>query len=303
MKSEFSKKISDFPNDLGKYDFIENFCIDDIKKNDSADMYSLLSDYWVHIEAAIKQSIDSSEVAFEEKNADEILILGIGGSAMSGELLVSYLKYIVKVQCPRITLNRDWDISPNINITKKTWVFVCSYSGNTEETLSAFAQAQKYTDNIIAITSGGKLEKICNEKGYQVLKIPPKMMPRCAMFYSFFHLLFTMVRHNIIKDDDYVEFSHSIDVLHSDEFRKSLDYSVLDNQNLAIGIAKQLKDKIPVIYTTQSRLEAVNLRWRAQIQENSNQMCFGNFFPVPFGPRAKKPGRQGRIGLERGPGH
>jgi glucose/mannose-6-phosphate isomerase len=255
---------------------IENLCIDEIKKYDASDMYSLLSNYWKHIETAIKQA-NSSDIVFKEKKPDEILILGIGGSAMSGELLSSYLKNIVQTQLPKISLNRDWDIPKNIS--KKTWVFVCSYSGNTEETLSAFEKIQKHTDNIIAITSGGKLEEICNEKGYQVLKMPTGMMPRCAMFYSFFHLLFTFVRHKIIRDDDLVEFSHSIDVLYYSKFNSSLDYSVLDDKNYAIKAAKLLVDKIPLIYTTQPRLEAVNLRWRGQIQENANQMCFGNFVP------------------------
>ena len=253
---------------------MKNLCIEEIKKYDASDMFALLSDYSNHIETAIKQA-QNSNVVFDEKQPDEILILGIGGSAMSGELLSSYLRNVVKTKYPKISLNRDWDIPQNIS--KKTWVFVCSYSGNTEETLAAFDKIQKQTDNIIAITSGGKLEEICNKKGYQILKMPTGMMPRCAMFYSFFHLLFTMVRHKIISDD--VEFSQAVNALLSDNFRKSLDYSVLENKNFAIEIAKKLKDKTPLIYSTQPRLEAVNLRWRGQIQENANQMCFGNFVP------------------------
>jgi glucose/mannose-6-phosphate isomerase len=249
----------------------------EIKKYDKSDMYSLLSDYWQHLEAAIKNASNSKTI-FKENEPDEILILGIGGSAMGGELLSSYLKNTVQTKYPKINLNRDWNIPQNI--TKKTCVFVCSYSGNTEETLSAFNKIKKHTDNIIAVTSGGELEKICNQNGYQVLKMPTGMMPRCAMFYSFFHLLFTVVRHKIIKENDFVEFEKSINNLLSENFNKIISqYSKLENENKIIELASQLQNKIPLIYSTQPRLEAVNFRWRGQIQENANQMCFGNFVP------------------------
>ena len=254
----------------------------EIEKYDKSDMFSLLSDYPKLLETAIKNA-QNSKAVFKENEPDEILILGIGGSAMSGELLSSYLKNIVrtdtqKVVCPKISLNRDWNIPQNI--TKKTWVFVCSYSGNTEETLSAFNKIQYRTENIIAVTSGGKLEEICIKNGFQVLKMPSGMMPRCAMFYSFFHLLFAVVRHKIIKNEDLVEFEKSIKNLLSDSFTKILNqFSNLENENKIIELASQLQNKIPLIYSTQPRLEAVNFRWRGQIQENANQMCFGNFVP------------------------
>ncbi|MPM82659.1 hypothetical protein SDC9_129721 [bioreactor metagenome] len=96
------------------------------------------------------------------------------------------------------------------------------------------------------------------------------------MFYSFFHLIFVLSRQNIINSKD---FSDAIDVIVANRYETKLDYSTINNNNLTIAIAKLITNKIPLIYSNQGNLEAVNLRWRAQIQENSNQMCFGNYYP------------------------
>lgn len=252
----------------------------EIKRIDTENMFQLLSNYWSDLKVAVNNAKQNNAIfnISAENDFFDILILGIGGSAMSGELLKSYLKYLIGTQKVKFNLVRGWDIPDGIN--ENTCVFVCSYSGNTNETLTAFEKVEKFTRNIISVTSGGKLAAKCKQNNYPILEIPQGMMPRCAMFYSFFHLLFTIFRQGLIPENAAQELNNSINEICSEarkEFFDFSDFSVQNNQ--AIELANLLVGKIPIIYTAQARMEAVNLRWKSQIQENANQVCFGNFFP------------------------
>jgi glucose/mannose-6-phosphate isomerase len=257
----------------------------EIKKFDLQNMFQLLQNYWKDIKIAVENA-KKSEITFEvpkkkttakttkattaaskTKQSFELLILGIGGSAMSGELLKSYLKYLIGTQDLKITISRGWEIPDDISA--KTCVFVCSYSGNTEETLLALEKVQAKSKNIIGVTSGGKLAEKCSENKFPILELPKNLMPRCAMSYSFFHILFVILRQGLISKEATEILENSI--------REILETNI--NPNKAVELAQKMKNKIPIIYTAQARLEAVNLRWKAQIQENANQICFGNFFP------------------------
>jgi glucose/mannose-6-phosphate isomerase len=268
--------IKHFP-DAEKHNYTKELTTSLIKKIDVDNMQLLLTDYYKHLETAIKNAsaITSKENSFN--NIKKVLILGIGGSAMSGELLRCYLKYILGSKCPQIIICRGTEI-PN-NITAKTQVFCCSYSGNTQETLQALNKIKSLTQNISVCTSGGELEEIAIKENYELLKMPQGMMPRCAMFYSFFHLLYAMMRTTITTPKHLKEISKSINSILNKEYEESLNYSNINDQNITIILARLMQNKIPIIYTGAERLEAVNLRWRAQIQENANQVCFGNYFP------------------------
>jgi glucose/mannose-6-phosphate isomerase len=244
---------------------------------DTSNMFALLNDYWKHISIAINNSKEVSNNTFKNQIPQKYLILGIGGSAMSGELLKIFLKYAVGEFCPEIIINRSWDIP--YNISKYQCVFVCSYSGNTEETLTALEKVRKINNNIIGISSGGKLAQICIDNNYPLLKMPEGMMPRCAMFYSFFHLLSSIINQNIVPNAQLLDIRSAIAslLISSSEYQSSKQNEKLINS--AFDVAKYIKNKIPIIYSAAERLKAINLRLKAQIQENANHLCFGNFFP------------------------
>ena len=88
---------------------------------------------------------------------DKIIIAGMGGSAVGGDLLKLYLH---DLKIPVMTV-RDYKL-PNF-VDENTLVFAVSYSGNTEETLSAFEDAQKKKAKIVAVTSGGKLGEMAKK--------------------------------------------------------------------------------------------------------------------------------------------
>ncbi len=185
-----------------------------------------------------------------------IIVLGMGGSAVGGDLLKIYLK---NTNIP-VYVNRDYKV-PNF-VNENSLVFAVSYSGNTEETLSALSDAKEKNAQIIAITSGGKLADECDK----VIKVPSGLQPRAALGYLFFPMLGILHNTNIIrvKNDDLNEM---MDILNqTDKFNSAGEI-----------LAKKLKEKIPVIYASQA-LGALALRWKTQINENAKMPAFYNVF-------------------------
>jgi glucose/mannose-6-phosphate isomerase len=109
-------------------------------------------------------------------SAERIVYLGMGGSGISGDALVALA---ANTSLAPITVVKDYTL-PALARGPETLVIACSYSGNTEETLSAFEQARERGCTIVAITSGGRLAKLCADAGYPVIEVPTGIQPRAA---------------------------------------------------------------------------------------------------------------------------
>ena len=187
---------------------------------------------------------------------DKIVVAGMGGSAVGGDLLKSYLH---NSKMP-VFVVRDYKV-PNF-VDKNTLVFVVSYSGNTEETISAFESAERNKAKIIAVTSGGAL----SAQAKKVIKIPVGLQPRAALGYLFFPLLGVMANSNITA-------------VNGDEITEMLN--ILSNTNgfkaFGEGIAKKIGLKVPIIYASEL-LSPVAYRWKTQFNENSKAAAFSHAF-------------------------
>jgi glucose/mannose-6-phosphate isomerase len=185
-----------------------------------------------------------------------IVVVGMGGSAIGGDLLKTYLR---DLKIP-ISVVRDYKV-PNF-VNENSLVFAISYSGNTEETLSAYSDSVSKGAQIISITSGGKLQ---NESS-KVITIPTGIQPRAALGYLFFPMLGVLHNSNItrVKNEELNEMLKMLKNI--EEFEEN-----------GREIAKKLKDKIPIIYSSED-LSPVAMRWKTQINENSKLPAFYNIF-------------------------
>jgi bifunctional phosphoglucose/phosphomannose isomerase len=201
-----------------------------------------------------------------------IVCTGLGGSAIGADLVRSYIAEDAQIP---VLINRNYTL-PNF-VTGETLVIVSSYSGNTEETLSAYSEAMSRGSGVIVVTSGGKLAKAAKKDDIPCLTIPGGFPPRCAIGYSFFTLLAILVKIGVIKDqaaaiDDAI---HNLRILKDSK----LGYKIPYKDNPAKKIAAQIFGKLPVIYGSCERTDAVVTRWRGQLAENSKTLSSGNFFP------------------------
>jgi glucose/mannose-6-phosphate isomerase len=201
---------------------------------------------------------------------NNVIINGLGGSAIGGDLLRSYTASEIKVP---IYINRNYTLPAFAK--KDTLAIISSYSGNTEETVTAFKKALARKCQIVCITSGGTVEKIAKKNGCLLIKIPGGLQPRCALGYSFFTLLILFTKLKFISDNS----SEINDVIINLEQALTEYTNVAFAENEALRIAAVLKDKLPIIYSSVDVLDIVNLRWRGQISENAKMLAYGNLFP------------------------
>jgi len=200
-----------------------------------------------------------------------IVVTGLGGSAIGGDLVRSIAgRHIRK---PYI-VNRDYDLPPFVDAS--TVVFACSYSGNTEETLSAYDQAKEAGATVVCITSGGELEVRAKADGYPVLQLPGGFPPRAALGHSLFMLLGAMQALQLIPDiTDSTEEAIGLLV----ELRERYGLKNPQTENLAKRIARSLHGKIVAIYGSGAILDATAFRWRCQIEENAKNLAFHHILP------------------------
>ena len=188
-----------------------------------------------------------------------IVVTGMGGSGIPGDLLKAVLH---NCKLP-IIVNKDYSV-PGF-VSKNTLVFVISYSGNTEETLSAFKECQKKRATIVVLTAGGKLRDLARQSNIPIIVIPSGLPPRSAVAYLLFPML--LVLHNAgITKLDVAEIKATIEALKNPEF-----------DSKAKELAGHLQGKIPIIYSGPQH-EAVALRWKQEFNENSKSHAFYNVF-------------------------
>ena len=190
-----------------------------------------------------------------------ILVCGMGGSAFAPDILKIWLKNH-KIDLP-LHIHRNYGIPFQ---TDRNDLVVCSsYSGNTEETISAFKEALKYKLEIAVITSGGKLAELSKKNNIPLILIPPGLQPRMAVGFQLAALVKLLANCGILKDcKDISSLSKTLNP-------KNLEIKGKD-------LAKKIKGKIPVVYSS-LELKAIARIWKIKFNENSKIPAFFNSFP------------------------
>ena len=200
---------------------------------------------------------------------ERVALLGVGGSAAAGDYLQAIFDHEGKVP---FAVVRSYDAPAWID--SKTLVLASSYSGNTEETLSADDQARERGAKVFAITTGGELRTRCETNGHPVLTIPEGQPPRTALGYSLLTALQVFARLELVKAQDLEKLSGFLTAC-SLAWRPNSPAS----GNRAKQIAEHMFDTVPVFYGLGDWQGAVAKRWKAQVNENAKALAFANAFP------------------------
>lgn len=227
-------------------------------------MKNRLIESYSQIENAAKIS---ASIGYSKEKIKNIIVLGMGGSAISADVFLNLFAASIPVP---YSVNRDYSLP--VWADRGTLVIASSYSGNTEETLSAFGQAIKKGSMIISITNGGTLGDLSTQNGLPIFGLTPCLQPR----YAFYSSLFTLIRifESLGFISDQKIFMESSAVLLQ---KKSIQYS----QPCAEPFekAKLISKNIPLIYSAQNFTDSVGERFKGQINENSKMMAFHKAFP------------------------
>jgi len=201
-------------------------------------------------------------------NIDNIIIAGMGGSAISGDLVNALTKNEIRIP---IHVVRDYNI-PSWSGDRTLFIF-SSYSGNTEETLSCFNSALSKSEMLISICTGGELQKISSQNHVKTILLPKGFQPRAALGFSLITLLIIFNSLGILKLNFIKTILDAASKL--DEFYDTF----CKEQGLAYNIASELKGSVIAIYGVQSSTEHIASRFRAQLAENSKVLATLNFLP------------------------
>jgi glucose/mannose-6-phosphate isomerase len=239
-----------------------------VKKVDRSDMLSDL----VNTPDYCRDAIERTEQVNvpENVNPKNIVVVGMGGSAIGGEILKDWLRDTLPIP---IEVRRDYTLPAYVN--KDTLVFVNSYSGNTEETLTAFLTAIHRKCTVTAVTSGGQLLAFCKKLEVPHIIIPKGLQPRVAIPYMFFPLPVLMEKMGIISDID-DELEEAIQVLERETKANAPDVPAENNR--AKQLATELMDTIPVVYGFR-QYSSIAQRLKAQFNENSKVPSKSDVFP------------------------
>ena len=236
---------------------------DFIKKYDSQNQFKVLQDTHKQVSDAWSNKFDVSSI--KRSKFSSIVFCGLGGSAISGDLLLDYLSDEMKLP---FTVVRGYTIPSFVN--EETLVIISSYSGNTEETISCLEQALKKNSKIVAITSGGKIGEIAAANNLPVINLQSGFQPRYALGQSFFSLLKLMQELGLTNEDNNVKMIINLWKIRAEEYST-------DN-NGAMQIAKELIGFVPVIYSSEF-LSSAAYRLKCQLNENSKLHAFHHYLP------------------------
>jgi glucose/mannose-6-phosphate isomerase len=235
------------------------------RKFDPQDMFEAVRSFPEHFHEGWVRAADL-ESRHRVLELDHLVVLGMGGSAMGADLLRAYARAASQIP---ITVVRDYQVPAWIG--ERTLVIASSYSGDTEETLSALDAVTARGASVYAITAGGQLLERAIRDDLPHIVVPGGLQPRAALGYSVAALLRTAEKIGVVSMDE-GEFEESYQLL-------SEGAEALSREGgRAQEIAAALGGKLPVIYTGSGILEPVGLRWRNQIQENAKQIAYGSAF-------------------------
>src|SRR5271157_4369882 len=146
-------------------------------------MYNLIKSFPEQASDAVEIA-KASKIRLSFSRIKNVVITGLGGSAIGGDILRSYAADQIGIP---VLVNRSYTLPQFVG--NNSLVVVSSYSGGTEETISAYAMARKKGAQILVISSGGKIGETAANLHHNWIKIPGGLPPRAALGYSFFTML------------------------------------------------------------------------------------------------------------------
>jgi glucose/mannose-6-phosphate isomerase len=223
-----------------------------LEKYDSQKMYKIYDD-WPEI---ARKSFESKQESIVFQNIDHIVFVGMGGSGTIGDLFSAILS---KTDI-HVSLIKGYLLPKTVD--KNTLVIVTSVSGNTDESLTVLKSAKKINCNVIAFSSGGKIEQFCKNNKIIFKKIPLFHSPRTSLINFSYTILKILNPIIPIEKKDILQSLDELDII-----KKQIGSHNLSDSNPAIKLAKWLSG-IPIIYYPHG-LQSTATRFKSSLQENS----------------------------------
>jgi glucose/mannose-6-phosphate isomerase len=202
----------------------------------------------------------------------EVIVCGMGGSAIAGDVAFAAVREMVPVPCGVV---RGYVLP--LSLGKSTLQIVVSYSGDTEESISAYTQGHNRGAKVVVVASGGALKDVARHHGCPCIELPPDCLaPRTALGY-----LLTAVLGVLMSAFDEV---HGLEEMIGDAVTslkrglKRFERDLPFEKNQTKQLAHDIHGVFPVVVGTELTFPAA-LRFQAQLNENSKWPCHASKLP------------------------
>lgn len=212
----------------------------------------------------------SFELPAAYAEASDVVLLGMGGSAISGDIVRSLS---AASGGKPVTLVRGYDLPASVG--ERTLVVACSHSGNTEETLSAYGQALAAGAMTAVVTTGGRIAELASDAGAPVCAYEYEGEPRSSLGHQLMTLVALGERIGLLESQQ-TAVAEAIALMR--EQRARLGFAAPEAENEAKQLARRLHGRLPVVVGAGVLAEAA-YRWKTQLNENSKSWAIAEQLP------------------------
>lgn len=237
--------------------------LDDLKKIhqlDAQDALGIAEKQWQQLEYEFQ--VDQPKL-----DVTNVVYAGMGGSALAALISQNWPGYSIPFE-----VVRDYNLPAHVS--EKTFFIAASISGNTEETLSALAEAEAKGAQIALISSGGKLQEIAAEKGYPFILLPKVSQPRYGVLYNLKGLVTLLERAGLLAADAAEAQLHQTSAYLRGTVQNWVP-TVATKDNLAKQIALECMGKSVVVYAG-PKLAPAAYKWKISFNENAKHIAWWN---------------------------
>lgn len=247
--------------------------LDDVmvmEESDPGGMLAAIEAFPAHCTEALRIGRDQLDVP-DKEGLKRIAYVGMGGSAIGGDILRCLLEDAVGMP---FSVYRSYRLPSMLGAD--TLAIFASYSGNTEETLSALDDAIYLGCKVMAVTTGGVLLDKARGYRFPTLVVPGGLQPRAALAYLSLPAAAVLEKMGLLQG--FTKVAHeAVDFLR--EKKESWGRLTPLSRNFAKQLATRLQGKVPVIYGSEGILAVAAYRWKCQFNENSKVPAFTHALP------------------------
>ncbi len=200
-------------------------------------------------------------------SAEGVLVAGMGGSGASGD----YARPVAAEHGVRLASHKTYGL-PGWASAARPLVVAVSYSGNTEETVSAYQDSRESGLDVVVVAGGGELARLAASDGLPFVAIPTGLQPRAALGYLLGAVIRVVAASTALPD---VRAGLEESAVVSEEVMSSGE----QGPPLARDLAEGLAGRIVVVYGSDGLTEPVARRWKTQINENAKTAAFASLLP------------------------
>ena len=245
--------------------------VDSVIPGGDLDARGMFEAIWGMPEQCSAAMLTRVHLPLDYQRVENVFITGMGASGIGAELVRALLAPRLEVP---VVVNRGYDVPAYVD--NRTLMLVVSYTGDTEETISACSAGLAHGAKVVIVTSGGALEQMARDSGLPlVCTFPRDLLPRAALAYLFFPIIAVLREAELTEG---VEGEGELISMLKDK-REEYAPGTESQKNRAKQLAADLYGRLPVIYGSDELSGVAALRWKAQLTETGKNLAYQNVFP------------------------